>query len=446
MLKIALAATAALANPEHFKTFRSHINQSWIAKALAACGIATLRRRRLPAEQVVWLVIGMALFRDRPIDEVVSKLDLALPASGGREVAHSALPPARDRLGAEPMQVLFEQTAATWSRDSADAHRWRGLALYGVDGTSLRVPDSPVNRAHFGGHSGGDRGDSAYPMMRLAALMVLRSHLLAGVRFGPHRVSEHALARELWPLVPDDSLTIVDRNFLAACVLIPLASGGSQRHWMIRAKRTSRWTVIESLAKGDELVELKVSSEARRKDPTLPKTWRVRAIQYHRKGYLPQTLFTSLLDPKRWPANEVIALYHERWELELGYDEIKTEMLDSEEALRSKTPVRIAQETWGLVLAYNLVRLEMERIAHGAGVVPVRISFVMALRMIRDEWLWCAIASPGAIPRHLVNLRAQLSRFVLPERRPERRYPRAVKIKMSSYAKKRPETAAKTPN
>jgi hypothetical protein len=124
-------------------------------------------------------------------------------------------------------------------------------------------------------------------------------------------------------------------------------------------------------------------------------------------------------------------------ELELGYDEIKTEMLDREEAIRSKSPTAVTQELWGVFLAYNLVRLEMERVAADAGVEPTRISFVAALRLICDEWLWCAVATPGAIPRHLRNLRAELKTLILLPRRPKRSYPRAVKIKMSNCARKR---------
>ncbi len=112
-------------------------------------------------------------------------------------------------------------------------------------------------------------------------------------------------------------------------------------------------------------------------------------------------------------------------------------MLDRQEAIRSRRPTGVAQELWGVALAYNLVRLEMVRIAEEADVPPTRISFVMALRLIRDEWLWCAVAKPGAIPRHLRELRAEVLRFVLSPRRSHRRYPRAVKIKMSSYPLKR---------
>jgi len=164
------------------------------------------------------------------------------------------------------------------------------------------------------------------------------------------------------------------------------------------------------------------------------------------RGYRPQVLLTSLLDPVAYPAGEIVGLYHERWELELGYDEIKTEMLEREETLRSRSPTAVRQEIWGVLIAYNLVRLEMEGVADEAHVEPTRISFVVALRLICDEWSWCAIAAPGAIPRHLNDLRASLARFILPPRRSERSYPRAVKIKMSNYAKKRrpDQTTTKT--
>nr|WP_267898818.1 transposase domain-containing protein [Sorangium cellulosum] len=120
----------------------SNLPAEWVEQALAATGTATLRRRRLPAEQVMWLVLGMALMRDRPIEEIVTKLDLALPDANGA-TARSAIPQARARLGDEPMQWLFERSAQVWSTQSADAHRYRGLAVYGIDGTTLRVADTP---------------------------------------------------------------------------------------------------------------------------------------------------------------------------------------------------------------------------------------------------------------------------------------------------------------
>jgi len=429
-----LAAVAELA-PAKFEDLRRNIDPEWILQALEATGKASVRRRRLPAEQVVWLVIGMALMRDRSIPEVVSKLNLALPGRSPT-VAPSTVAEARARLGEEPMEWLFTVSADHWAHASADAHRWRGLALYGADGSTLRVADSPEN-AEFFGYSNSVRGQSGYPLVRVVGLMALRSHLLAAVAFGPYETGEGTYAAALWPAVPDDSLTVVDRVFFSAATLIPLARDGQNRHWLCRAKKNFKWRIIKRLGRNDALVEMDVSGQARAQDPTLPKTWLMRAIKYQRKGFRPQTLLTSMLDPERYPAEEIAAIYHERWELELGYDEIKTEMLDREETIRSKSPAAVRQELWGIFLAYNLVRLEMERVADEAGVEPTRISFVAALHLICDEWLWCAIASPGAIPKHLRNLRASLKTLILPPRRTQRRYPRAVKLKMSNYPRKR---------
>jgi hypothetical protein len=441
-LERVFAAVAAYGNPEQFEVFRRHLEPSWIEQALAATGVATVRKRRLPVEMVVWVVLGIALFRDRSIEDVVSKLELALP-SGGGTIARSSISQARARLGSEPMRWLFDRTAAAWAHASADAHRWRGLALYGIDGSSLRVPDTEENRSHFGGQSGRNKTQSGYPMARLVTLMVLRSHLLAGAHLGPYG-GTHELehAKELRRSIPANSLTVLDRGFLAASMLLGIQDevSGQNRHWLTRAKSTTKWRIVKRLGKGDDLVEMDVSSAARTKEPSLPKTWTMRAIRYHRKGFRPQTLLTSLLDPKQYPSAEIIALYHERWELELGYDEIKTELLDREEAIRSRTQDGVRQELWGVLLVYNLIRLEMARVAKEANVEPVRISFIESLRLIRDEWMWLAVTSPGAIPTRLAALRANLKRYVLPPRRPKRSYPRAVKIKMSSYDRKRPVT------
>jgi len=438
-LEQSLAAVAAFAKPEQFPDIRRNVDQEWIEQALQATGTATLRRRRLPADQVVWLVIGMALYRNRSIHDIVGKLDLVLPGET-TTVVPSTVADARGRLGAEPMEWLFTRCAHEWAHASARRHEWRGLAIYGVDGSTLRVPDSEENRREFGG-TDGHRGESGYPLVRMAGLMALRSHLLAALSFGEYGDGEHTYAGALWDSVPDNSLTLVDRNFLAAGVLIPLHRKGVNRHWLVPAKSNTRWRCIKRLGPKDELVELETSPTALAKDPTLPATYQARAIQYQRKGFRPRTLLTSLLDAESYPAEEIVRLYHERWEIELGYDEIKTKMLDREESIRSRKPAGVRQEIWGIALAYNLIRLEMERTADEAKVPPSRISFVASMRLICDEWLWCAIASAGAIPKHLRNLRASIAQFILPPRRSERRYPRAVKIKMSNYPRKRKAAA-----
>ncbi len=87
---------------------------------------------------------------------------------------------------------------------------------------------------------------------------------------------------------------------------------------------------------------------------------------------------------------------------------------------------------------YNLIRLEITRIAQQAQLHPCRISFITALRYIVDEWLWSATCpSPGTIPAKLQAMRQDISRFVLPPRRSERRLPRAVKMSKTRYPVKK---------
>ena len=236
----ALAYTASVTSG-NYTTFRRHLDADWIDEALATTETATLRRRRLPAEQVVWLVIGMALVRDRSIKDVLRQLDLAMPSRDGmRTVASSAITQARARLGSEPLEWLFERTAGEWAQRSANRDRWRGLALYGVDGTTLRVPDSDENREYFSGQKGRWDGVSGYPLVRLVTVMALRSHLVAAACFGPYRTDERRYATSLWASIPENSLVLLDREYLDAKVFFELSS--KNRHWITPTKSNTKWT------------------------------------------------------------------------------------------------------------------------------------------------------------------------------------------------------------
>jgi hypothetical protein len=134
--------------PASFDGLRSHLPLDWIKSSLKRHGVATFRKRKLPVENVVWLIVGMCLFRNRPIADLVARLDLVLPNEKGerQDVVEGAITPARDRLGVEPLRELFEMTAQNWAEETTERYRWRKLALFGMDGTTLRVPDSEENR------------------------------------------------------------------------------------------------------------------------------------------------------------------------------------------------------------------------------------------------------------------------------------------------------------
>jgi hypothetical protein len=208
----ALHEVAAFSVGDRLEGLKQHLQPDWIEEALAACGTVTLRRRRLPAEQVIWMVIGMGLIRNLPIEEIVDKLELALPDKKGTLIAKSAISKARQRVGEDPLAYLFAATAAEWATRTADANRWRGLALYGLDGTTMRVADSPENRATFGSADSGCGRISGYPLVRVVAMMALRSHVLSGFRFADYATHEITLARDIWHELPEQSLVAPRRG------------------------------------------------------------------------------------------------------------------------------------------------------------------------------------------------------------------------------------------
>src|SRR5262245_35708569 len=182
----AILAVGAGERPASFEQFSAAIDPQWIAEALAATDTASVRRRKLPAEHVMWLVIGMGLFRDRSITQVVHHLDLVVPARRGERgrVSNAAIVQARDQLGAAPLAALFTQTATVWTTEAAATERWRGLAVYGLAGTTLRVPDTPENVTTFGRPGSPDGAGAGYPQVRVVALLNLRHHLLAAAAVG----------------------------------------------------------------------------------------------------------------------------------------------------------------------------------------------------------------------------------------------------------------------
>jgi len=416
--------------------FAASLDPSWIEEALKATGKASIRRRKLPAAQAVWLVLGMCVFEDRSIRDVVDHLGLVI--EGVESLAPSAIPAARRRLGVEPMKWLFERVAREWADGSPGLAPWRGLSLHAVDGTCLRVWDSDENFERFGKPGGrGGSNDAGYPQLRLACLLNLQTRMIRAAAFDSYNTSEHALAERLWAELPDNSLTILDRGFIDYELFTALVAAGENRHLLIRMRKNMKYEALEVLSDGTELGLLTPHRKLSASNPSVPKSLRIRVVHYQHEGGEPSRLLTTLLDPAASPAQELIDLYHERWEIELAYDELKTHMIERKECLRSRRPEGVEQEVYGLLLTYNLVRREMLLAAQSHGLPPMRISFRSSLLWVRNFWHLAWRTSPGAIPKHLGHLRSTLDVLILPERRSERRYPRHVKIKMSNYPRNR---------
>ena len=381
----------------------------WIHEALDATGIATIRRRRLPAEIVVWIVICLSIFRSRSISGVVEALDLALPEDKGRFAAKSAIAQARQRLGGDPLRELFRRSATEWTANQSPEQVWCGLTLWVMDGTTLKTPDTKKLLKEFGAQNYASGKRSSYPQIRGVTLTSLPSRILADASFGMYDVSEMRYAEELIPRIPDHSLTIFDKGFTSAVILLGLSRCGVSRHYLIPA-RINRQSRFLSGTDDDALIEMNVTKPARIRSPDLP-------------------------DKDKYPAEGIRLLYSQRWEVETSYLEVKMRMFLNSLTLRSLTTEGIRQEIWAAFIGYNLVRLSMVESAALRGVSPRRLSFKKALELLQDELVVEAVA-PGMteVPAGVIQRRRMhLAMDVLPERK-GRKFDRAVKSRPTRYA------------
>ncbi|WP_271408194.1 IS4 family transposase [Pseudomonas sp. Q1-7] len=421
-----------LFNFSDLSTFTQNIPIEWVASALELSAQATIRRRRLPSDQVLWLVLGMALFRDEPVHEVARRLNIcAQGLASDHLLARSGVTEARKRLGADPVEWLFRQTGQQWGCERYDGDSWQGLQVLAVDGALLRTPDTPELREHFGsGNTATDR-QTPFPMLRLVALMNVRSHLILDAQLSPYRRSEMRLADAFVQQIPDHSVTLFDKGFWSADLLLGLNKGGDHRHWLIPARQGLVSEEVTRYGKGDRLLRMKVSPQARNRNPNLPTHWEVREVSYEVQGKV-KTVLTSL-PAERYSAKAVATLYRERWEIELGFRNIKSSLQQNAVTLRSKVKALVYQEVWGLLLAYNIIRREAGQAAVAFGRSPADIRFKPVAHYIAVQLIVMAAANPiSATGRRLSELRAGIGGLFL-DHRPKPSRPRTVKISKTRY-------------
>lgn len=438
-LASALRSTTVALHADRLRSIRERIDPDWVSRAIERGEALSVRRRKMPPDVVVWLILGVCLFGGKSFADVVRSLGLVAPTRRGTVQAlptSGAVAQARRRLGSAAMCELFRISAEHWAALPEFEHlRFHGLHVLAADGVTLRVADTPSNCTEFGKPSS-RREEAAYPQVRGVCVADATTHMVLDAAFGAYTDAEVPLFTELIERLPERSVTILDRNFNAYGILHRVHDATKERHWLVRAKRTMAYREISRLGDGDTLVELQFSPKARAADPTLPPTCEVRRIEYSVKGKQ-FVVITSMVDAERFPAAEVAALYASRWELEMVFDDVKTEQRDAAPTLRSKLPDGVYQELYGLFIAHNLVRVEMARAAVLLRVSPTRISFHRSLQVICDHLVYFAHTSaPSKLEDREWELRRLLQHLLLPERRSHRRYPRVLKTVVARYPRK----------
>jgi hypothetical protein len=368
-----------------------------VHRVLAETGKASERERDLPAPVVVYYAIALALYMGSSTREVLRCLLEGLRWLWGAEAVKvagkSGISQARSRLGEAPLRRLYEELVQPIATRASKGAWYRGWRLVSLDGTCLDVADTAENRAEFG-VPGASRGESAFPQLRLVALVENGTHVLFGARLGRYAEGEATLAHDVLTALRPGMLCLADRYFFGHALWQRAAGTGADLLWRVRSNlRLPRETVLPD---GSYLTTV-YPSEADRRHRT--GGLQVRVVEYRLEG-IPDAeplyrVVTSILDPQKAPATELAALYHERWEIEVALAELKTQLRGAQVVLRSKTPELVRQEIWGLLLSHFAVRGLMHEAALQADEDPDRLSFSHAVRVVRRKIPHFAALSPS---------------------------------------------------
>ena len=375
---------------------------SKVHAVLRTTGKASVRQRDLPAHVVIYYVIALALYMQSSYREVLRCLLegvqwLLNPSATVKVAGKSGVSQARTRLGSEPLRQLHDEVVQPIAVRATRGAWYRSWKLVSMDGSTFDVADHPANDEAFGRPSA-SRGSSAYPQIRFVSLVENGTHVLFGTQMAGYRTSEIALARAVLPNLRPGMLCMADRLFFGFSLWKDASSTGSDLLW--RIKKNTRLACEERLPDGSYLSHIYPSEQDRQRKTNAIK---VRVIDYCLDG-VPDTepiyrLLTTILDHEKAPAQELAALYHERWEIETALDELKTHLRGAKTVLRSKTPDLVRQEFYGLMMAHFAIRGLMHEAALKADDDPDRISFLHAVRVIRRKLPVFAAIPPSAQAR-----------------------------------------------
>lgn len=442
------ASIGDLDAPPMLEALTKFIPPPLVEQVLKDTGRHSRRVRKLPATAVLWLVLLLGLRSDLDLPGLWRQLLggarwLLRCLAGHKPPAKSAVCAARQRLGARPLRRLFRLTAQRLASDRTRGAFYQGMRLLAMDGQDYKIPDSPANANAFGRPSTRRKDKklpAGYPQIHVTRMIEVGTHLCLEMLVKPSDASDHDTAATLLKAARPGELVLWDKGFYSFPRIEQATQSGLfflapvPRHVVLKPLRT--------LADGSFLAKVYPTPNHRRDDR---KGIVVRVLSYRiddpgRTGHgKPHRLITNLLDAERFPARELIALYHERWEIEIDNDEITTHQLGRPVELRSRIPAGVIQELHGVMLAHNAVRAMMHEAGLAVDVDPRKLSFLNAVRLIREAMASMREAPTPLLPALYRGLILAIGQQRLPPR-DNRINPRVVKVvRPSNFKVKKPE-------
>jgi transposase IS4-like protein/DDE family transposase len=401
--------------PGHVGELTQVVDFALVDAVLEETGTRERRLRLLPSRVVVYFVLALALFEDCSYRGVWGKLVAGLDGLALVRPAVSSLSRARRRIGTAPLRRLFEVLAGPVAHRGQSGSFWRGLRTVAVDGTLLHAPDEQAITWRYPKRAG-DRLEFGYPLLRLVVLVECGTRAILAAAFGPESDGELTYAGRLLRALDHTMLLLADAGFDGNEFARDVHATGAQ--FLIRSSARRIPTPARHLADGSYLARIGYG--------VLPVLLTVRVVEadvtltladgtVHHEQW---RLLTSLLDATRYPATELIALYHERWQAETTYFSIKATMLDGR-VLRSRSLPGLDQEVYALLTAYQaLIRAAADTACTRPGLDMDRISFTVLLATAADTVISATGVLPPAGPVELVGT---IGRAVLDALHPARR-------------------------
>jgi hypothetical protein len=370
--------------------------------------------------------------------EVVRQIQalFALHQQGAVDEGTGAYCQARARL---PWDILPRLRCATAAQAEKARQLWHGLCVKVVDGTTTSLPDTPKNQRAYP-QPGSQKPGCGFPLLKLVGVFSLSTGALLDYARGDKHQHELGLLRRLMHLFKAGDLVLADRGFSTYTLLALLLVRGVHSLFRLHQARPADLRKGQRLGKKDRLFIWDKPLLCPCYLPkaiwkAIPKQLSVRVLRFslHVPGFRVQsvTLVTTLLDPQKYPAEELAFLYAERWRVELWFRDIKTSM--GMEVLRCKTPKMVHKELEMFFIAYNLIRCLMAEASSRYDVGMGWLSFKGTVDSLRQFAAAIAQARSRKKQKQLLD---KLLEVIARDRLPERsgRYePRAVKRRPKPY-------------
>ncbi|MET9468011.1 IS4 family transposase [Streptomyces sp. NPDC006544] len=399
-----------------------------VAEVLEKCGIRDKKPGALPAGFMVYFTLALALFQQDSYDDVAEQLVGSIPELSGSIPNKSSFTRARRRLGPLVLETVFRELAGPLAPVGLEDAFYRGMRLAAVDGFVLDAPDTPANRPAFGGPV--KNGQAAgFPQVRVVTLTECGTHAQIDAAVGGFNGGERELAITL-SASASKMLVIMDRGFPGAELWKAYLGAGA--HLLIRARSPVAHRPIEHLPDGTYLGRMSLAGQR----ASHPGGVTVRVIEYQVDGGEVIRLLTDLTDVEAYPAAELAALYHERWEAESAFRQIKTFQRGPAEVLRSGDPDLVRQEVWAHLAVHHCLTRVIMCLADDNGIDPDRVSFVKVLKHTRRSVVRQCADTPKKIKKFLAVLAAKVHRKLDNGARRLREADRHLKRPDSKYSSK----------